>query len=117
MAFKKLLATLMCSLVLLLGIPANAWAAVADLQPHTATGYTQNRYDTNGASFGSNWDLGLSGSTPGFVINRNGPGGEVRTLATADNADTDWGWLGWFGLIGLIGIFPVRSKTERSRYT
>ncbi|WP_426449820.1 WGxxGxxG family protein [Paenibacillus sp. S-38] len=76
------------------------------------------RQSTNGAQFGSDAGLGLSGSTPGFLINKQqirattGGMAGYRPLAVSDREDgADWGWLGLIGLVGLSGL----SSARRSR--
>ncbi|AFC33494.1 hypothetical protein PM3016_6896 [Paenibacillus mucilaginosus 3016] len=80
------------------------------------------RQSTNGAQFGSDAGLGLSGSTPGFLINKqqimstpDGMAGYRPLAVSADREDgADWGWLGLIGLVGLSGLSSAK-RSRRSR--
>ncbi|MCZ8519640.1 MULTISPECIES: WGxxGxxG family protein [Paenibacillus] len=81
------------------------------------------RGSSNGAQFGSDAGLGMSGSTPGFLINKqqimsspDGSGG-YRSLGlstSTSDREKDWGWLGLVGLVGLSGLSAVK-RSKRSK--
>ncbi|WP_343060552.1 WGxxGxxG family protein [Paenibacillus phyllosphaerae] len=97
--------------ILFFSFPALTQSRPMDITPPAST---------NGAGFGSTDQLGASGSTPGFVINRSGASQGVSTRTSANsgysaysvqplaaNTDSDgldWGWLGLLGLLGLAGL-------------
>lgn len=88
-------------------------AEAADGEPVTPAGYPR-RFNTTGADFGSNVELGVSGSTPGILLGPH-PGvttfGAYRSQAAGtDNGNTGWGLLGLLGLLGLSGLRSRRSS-------
>lgn len=94
------------SLTLLLAGPGETLAAYGtEGSVHETTNYNQYSNNPIGVGFGSDAELGASGSTPGFIINREAQSGTVRLLAadsTNKNSLKHWGWLGLLGLLGLL---------------
>jgi hypothetical protein len=83
--------------------------------PMTPTGHSK-RFNTNGVEFGSDVELGASGSTPGIILSRGDgstPNASFRAQAAAadGNGASSWGLLGLLGLFGLSGL---RSRNRRS---
>jgi hypothetical protein len=76
--------------------------------PTTPAGYPR-RFNTTGVEFGSNVELGASGSTPGIVIDKDGSKGQFTAQAAAVDDDSNYGW-GLLGFLGLLGLAGVRSR-------
>lgn len=96
----KLVALLV--LGLLAAAPQQLYAYEPD--PTTPAGYPR-RSNPNGVEFGSNIELGASGSTPGIILNREDSTGRFQAQAAGtDEANVGWGLLGLLGLLGLAGL-------------
>ncbi len=110
MALKHML-TLAAMLGLFLAADAPVLhAAASGTDPMTSTGHPR-RNNTTGADFGSDVELGVSGSTPGIILNQSGTDGTYRTQAAgADDDNTGWGLLGLLGLLGLSGLRSRRRS-------
>lgn len=74
--------------------------------PTTPSGHSR-RYNTNGVEFGSDVELGKSGSTPGIILDQGN--GTFRTQAVAAPVNGNYGW-GLLGLLGLLGLSGLRRR-------
>lgn len=105
---KKSLA--LAGLAALLVMGAESARAEVSPDPTTPKGVTK-RYNTNGAEFGSDVELGKSGSTPGIILGRTEADGTYRAAAAGTTGGgADWGLLGLLGLVGLASRFRRREQ-------